>query len=948
MSSQEAQEGHSPRLEAVIQLDQMMSQSAVDLDQDSVPPGSMLLQNTEKDYRQKLQVFQEAQKRQAQLVLKLQTKVLRYKRRCGELEEKVLEKTSECEKTRLLMQAHLDSAERQKHAEEDLNTVIQKQSAQLQEEQRRSASLSQVNSVLREQLDQSATVNKELTESLWRARQESELRGNCLRRQRETCASRSSREQARLRALWRQAASLRSTFTQLRTFTDRTLCDMRSECVAVRLQLHGACVNFKAGGTGESACGGVEVSVLEKQLKDKLKETMGLQAQWEAEKMQLNSRVLELADTLKHIQSQECEKDASLHGAQISLDRMDLHARLEAALEQVDTFHDLLQERDAEKMELEQMIQEVQKESQEVQKALEESIRDSCRSHCSLELISSEKESLEMLLSGLQQEVNSQRVELEALRSSSLDLQRQRDLLRQQREDLETQLARQRTEAQRGEKSLQELDEKHANLHQELMSVKEALSQISLQKEMLEDDKASLTLALAKMETDTSTQQRALTKLQSQQAALKDSLTKMAALNEGLAKDKVELSRLVLQIEGEKTELDKRRRGAEAEQAAAREDAARSQMEMMDFLAEKQALESSHIQLQDVCQKLEVELSLLQKEKSEALEKYSQTRGQVQVLRDELCACRKELDLKSTAVRRVTQDWEELAKDKAALDVQLNSVNQKSCGLTQELLALRAEKESLETVLFETQELSASLEARSSRLEGERRSLVLANDALTRDAAKMRAEAAQQSGQVVKQRREFEEQMAEVERKAVLTLNNTKQVHREQMETELQKKEQQLSELMVQRAQIEEQLRRQLEEQRAHSQGELLQVQEELSRLQREFNQNLLQAESKKQQALFQKEVEKAALTEEIAALRQDLATAGVELERMQREALSKQEQDKNAMLVLRSELRGLQHQLEESLSSYQSSKNSLMEEVRERNQESEQAKQEVEMFRFL
>lgn len=65
---------------------------------------------------------------------------------------------------------------------------------------------------------------------------------------------------------------------------------MRSECVAVWLQLHGACVNFKAGGAEESARGGVEVSALEKQLKDKLKEAMGLQAQWEAEKMQLSSR----------------------------------------------------------------------------------------------------------------------------------------------------------------------------------------------------------------------------------------------------------------------------------------------------------------------------------------------------------------------------------------------------------------------------------------------------------------------------------------------------------------------------------------------------------------------------------------------------------------------------------------------------------------------------------
>jgi len=47
---------------------------------------------------------------------------------------------------------------------------------------------------------------------------------------------------------------------------------------------------------------------------------------------------------------------------------------------------------------------------------------------------------------------------------------------------------------------------------------------------------------------------------------------------------------------------------------------------MMNILAEKQGLESSDIQLQDLCQKLEAELSLLQKEKAEALERHSQVR----------------------------------------------------------------------------------------------------------------------------------------------------------------------------------------------------------------------------------------------------------------------------------------------------------------------------------
>lgn len=49
------------------------------------------------------------------------------------------------------------------------------------------------------------------------------------------------------------------------------------------------------------------------------------------------------------------------------------------------------------------------------------------------------------------------------------------------------------------ERSLEELEGKHSDLRRELVTVKEALSQITLQKEVLEDDKASLALALSKV-----------------------------------------------------------------------------------------------------------------------------------------------------------------------------------------------------------------------------------------------------------------------------------------------------------------------------------------------------------------------------------------------------------------------------------------------------------------
>lgn len=71
---------------------------------------------------------------------------------------------------------------------------------------------------------------------------------------------------------------------------NRTLSDMRGECVAASRQLHVACITLEAKVTHESTSSGVEMSAVERQLKDKLKEVMQLQGRWDAEKVELNSR----------------------------------------------------------------------------------------------------------------------------------------------------------------------------------------------------------------------------------------------------------------------------------------------------------------------------------------------------------------------------------------------------------------------------------------------------------------------------------------------------------------------------------------------------------------------------------------------------------------------------------------------------------------------------------
>lgn len=62
----------------------------------------------------------------------------------------------------------------------------------------------------------------------------------------------------------------------------------------------------------------------------------------------------------------------------------------------------------------------------------------------------------------------------------------------------------------------------------------------------------------------------------------------------------------------------------------------------------------------------------------------------MQNVSEELCACRKELGTQTTALKRATSDREELAKDRAALEVKLSSAERKASGLMEELASLRS------------------------------------------------------------------------------------------------------------------------------------------------------------------------------------------------------------------------------------------------------------------
>uniref|UniRef100_A0A8C0IU23 Ciliary rootlet coiled-coil, rootletin family member 2 n=1 Tax=Chelonoidis abingdonii TaxID=106734 RepID=A0A8C0IU23_CHEAB len=266
-------------------------------------------EDDEKAYKCKLLAYQEGQQHQAQLVQRLQNKVLQYKKRCGELEQQLLEKTSESE-----------------HQKQMVSTLPSSASAAVQGKPisdlfcPRGTSLSQMNMLLREQLDQMKCSNQRLagelekaTSDLHRLRGELEQRASQWGNSRESSGAYLSNEHSRILLLWRQAATLRS------------LAEAQKDMARTARRLQTACLNLDSNlrlSESGTACSlekqALQGARLEQQLREKVWEMIQLQSRWDGEK-ELQLQLESAQDMLGAVRKQlsDCQQEVQVAEQQL-------------------------------------------------------------------------------------------------------------------------------------------------------------------------------------------------------------------------------------------------------------------------------------------------------------------------------------------------------------------------------------------------------------------------------------------------------------------------------------------------------------------------------------------------------------------------------------------------------------------------------------------------------
>lgn len=199
------------------------------------------------------------------------------------------ELANRCHMVSQRLQARLDTAEaRLRKSELEHSMDLEEALSRLEASQQRSMGLSQVNTLLRQQLEHMQKANDTLARELTRTTHSLlRLQGKLELRETQRLSLRQPRD---ILPLWRQAKALQTHLAEIRASTERGLEDVRADMTRTAQRLHMACLSLDSH---LQLTASSMTSDLEQRLREQAREMLQLQGQWAAEKVALQARLSE-------------------------------------------------------------------------------------------------------------------------------------------------------------------------------------------------------------------------------------------------------------------------------------------------------------------------------------------------------------------------------------------------------------------------------------------------------------------------------------------------------------------------------------------------------------------------------------------------------------------------------------------------------------------------------
>lgn len=350
----------SERLEAVLKKEKG------DISLDDVGHQSLVQQNIDlrrkleeehSNYKRKLQFYQDGQTRQAQLVQKLQAKVLQFKNRCSELEDQLRQLRLEPHKTTFKLMTTQENYE----SETDRTSRAQRRSfdqldtggldldatvIQLEGEQNRVEHLTHINELLREQLDKATAANQSAMADLHKL---VHIRDELLAKEEEW--NKEAQEfneyyahtHNHLIELWQLICTFRQQFNDMKMSSEHELSHLASEFHTDTQNIVSQLKHRNDQNHAALEKERLERSAVEHRLAEKVRELSDFQAKQDSQAKDLSTRNSDLTiqNERLRLQLQSADKDRSFHKSDELDGSLQLSTKINRLTEKTNLFEGL-------------------------------------------------------------------------------------------------------------------------------------------------------------------------------------------------------------------------------------------------------------------------------------------------------------------------------------------------------------------------------------------------------------------------------------------------------------------------------------------------------------------------------------------------------------------------------------------------------------------------------
>ncbi|XP_026814438.1 rootletin isoform X2 [Rhopalosiphum maidis] len=938
-------------------------------------------------YDRRLDTYKLAQQRQAVLVSRLQAKVMQYRERCSELEREMRNSIPAIDNVR----SYRDSV--RDYQSMDLDSAIRA----LEQERSKSEKIMELNSTLREQLDDAQTSNETLSTDLqkltsdWeKMRDEMNAKEDEWKEEEQMFNEYCSLEHGRMMSLWQDVAQVKRMFTDMKSSTQQDLNKLRGE-----LSL--------ASNDMVTTCSGLVNAVKrstyteEKQYENLLKENTTLQNK--VEKLQndydtvcsqLRQKEMHLEDLKtslsefedKCMDSNKNEKEADnlridvdvlMSGMQeivkvLQQDKEILgdlirplappHVHLSTGIIKSDTkskpvsatsnfvdstlsavqsvvyryqsnIHELqvqlsscvdkMSETKKHCEQLEMLEKELQVKIEELSKELDDCRnvnnqlgheRDSLAE--TLERLRNEAQALQqnrMHVSAVVENMNS---DYDKIQKANSKLQKLNDTLEDEKMFQQGEIDRLLKEIDIRMLSENDVQDRCSCLKEELISIKEELNQVYLDKELLEQRCLELEILQAKMEKNKGDLESELEKIASDRTDCHESLAKAESL---LLDGNTEKKNL--QKEHEKLIEDKKNLQVQVDDLSS--DLVALRKELLQMEQDKQELESKKSSATEKWksillekEKLENELEELLKDRSHLEDQLVNEKHKKQSLNEELMRLNQKIDHTIESNSRLNNQLQSIVKENEEKQIALDSCAKQLDNLERQLSSLCGEKENLESILYDVQHNLEVSENRCKQTEKEKQELLIKQESMKGEIYRLckDLESCEQAANHTKSELLNQSRTLEIE------FQQTIEALKKQADENIQKLSHEKETLKIN---YERKIQEDLNRLGKNKNCEIEKLKQKLDMLQKnidtitqQHDEALLRAENDKQQTLLLVHRDQKAIVSKLESVKKELEGEKENYERSLRETRGKLENEKSSVTSLREQLAKIKNELNE------------------------------------